>query len=244
MVDSMRRAQLFCLAAAILTMIAAIGATPGQASTVTVGSTQTSGVTPTSFGATGASTVTNLTLGTPGAIAASPVDGLVVRWRMTEASGGPFYLRVLRPSSPGQFLGAGTSAPAVPAGGGTQAFITSMPIRRGDLIGLNTSSNTDKVGAILNPASTLAAWITPLPDGVSAPPTAAAPGAEFIFSADVQSAPTVTIASPASGSISGGTNVTIAGTDFTGATSVQFGKRRPRSFPAAPTRRSPRSRPR
>lgn len=37
------------------------------------------------------------------------------------------------------------------------------------------------------------------------------------------SSPTVTTLSPASGPVSGGTNVTVTGTDFTGVTAVQFG---------------------
>ena len=224
MVDSMRR-RLPCRLAAVGTVaIAAFVPAVGQASTITIGSTQTAGVEGTTFGSPGSATVTNLSLVAPGMTATSPVDGVILRWRTTEASGGPFYLRVLRPGPPGQFLGAGTSAAAAPAGPGTQTYTTTLPIQRGDLIGLNTTNPTDKVGAFLRPGSILGAWTPALADGASLPPKASVAGAEFVFSADVQPAPAVTAISPSSGSISGGTNLTIAGTDLTGATSVQFGE--------------------
>ena len=43
-----------------------------------------------------AGTWTNTRLA-PGANLTSPADGTIVRWRIVEATGGPFYLRVLTP---------------------------------------------------------------------------------------------------------------------------------------------------
>ena len=184
----------------------------------------------TTAGSKGTLTLVNLTLAGPGTAPVSPVDGAVVRWRLTGASGGPFYLRVLRPVA-GAFAGAGTSGPATPAGMGTETFTTDLPIRRGDLIGFNTSNASDEVGAVVSSEGTYAGWEPALPDGAALPPTATAMGAQFSFSADVQPAPTVTTISPASGSITGGTSVTIAGTDLTGVTSVQFGETPASIFP-------------
>ena len=113
----------------------------------------------------------------------------------------------------------------------TETFTTDLPIRRGDLIGFNTSNASDEVGAVVSSEGTYAGWEPALPEGAALPPIATAMGAQFSFSADVQPAPTVTTISPASGSIAGGTSVTIAGTDLTGVTSVQFGETPASIFP-------------
>ena len=56
----------------------------------------------------------NTALPEKGANLVSPVSGTIVRWRMAEGVGGPFYLRVLRPNGSGAYAGAGTSGPATP----------------------------------------------------------------------------------------------------------------------------------
>ena len=53
--------------------------------------------------------------------------------------------------------------------------------------------------------------------------SATSPADQFTF---VTPAPTVTSVSPTSGTTHGGTVVTITGTDFTGATAVDFGAER------------------
>ena len=60
-----------------------------------------------------AGTWTNTRLA-PGANLTSPADGTIVRWRIVEATGGPFYLRVLTPVGGTTYTGAGTGPPADP----------------------------------------------------------------------------------------------------------------------------------
>jgi len=77
----------------------------------------------------------------PGANVISPIKGIIVRWRMMgNASGASFQLRVVHPTGGGQFIGAGTSSPAVPTGAGPSTFATNLPINAGDMIGLNLPS--------------------------------------------------------------------------------------------------------
>jgi IPT/TIG domain len=221
----MHRLRLSFLAVGIAAALGVLTPGAAQGAVVTIGTTQTTGLSQTGLGSPGSITVANLALGKPGDLAASPVNGVIVRWRITEASGGPFSLRVLRPLGAVQFFGATTSAPEIPLSTATQTFTTSLPIQKGDLIGLNTTNKTDQVGAIAMPGSVVAAWAPPLADGTSRPPDAIAPpGAEISLSADVYPVPAVTSVAPASGSIAGGTQVTIAGTDFSGATLVRFGE--------------------
>jgi hypothetical protein len=196
-------------------------ASAAQGATVTVGSLHTDVVESTTAGSTGTLTFANPVVGL-GGVATSPVDGTIVRWHVTGATGGPFTLRVLRPA-PGGYTAVGTSAGAVPSSLGTQTFPASLPIRAGDLIGLNTTNKTDQVGAALAPGSLVAAWQPALPEGTTLGPTVTASGAEVTFNAEVQPAPRITALSPASGSIAGGTTVTLGGSDFSGATAVSFG---------------------
>ncbi|HVQ58097.1 MAG TPA: IPT/TIG domain-containing protein [Solirubrobacterales bacterium] len=196
-------------------------ASAAQGATVTVGSLHTDVVESTTAGSTGTLTFANPVVGL-GGLATSPVDGTIVRWHITGATGGPFTLRVLRPV-PGGYMGVATSGGAVPSSLGTQTFATSLPIRAGDLIGLNTSNKTDQVGAAIAPGSLVAAWQPALPEGTTSGPTVTASNAEVTFNAEVQPAPKIVALSPSSGSIAGGTSVTLSGSDFTGATAVSFG---------------------
>jgi len=72
----------------------------------------------------------------------------VIRWRLTAAVGGPFKLRVLRPAGAGAYSGAGTSGPAVPTALTTQTFAAKLPIQVGDVVGLDNTNVTDKLGTI------------------------------------------------------------------------------------------------
>lgn len=211
-------------------MLALVAAAPAQGATITVGSVRTDVSASTNLGSSSSLTVANLLVGSGGS-AVSPVDGTIVRWHVTGAVGGPFYLRVLRPSG-GGMIGAGRSAGAVPVGLGTQTFPVSLPIQSGDLIGLDTTSKDDQVGAILSPGSRIAVWVPPLSEGVVGFPVATAPDAEITFNAEVQPLPKVTGLSPANGSIAGGATVTLTGTDLSGASAVSFGGRPAALFPA------------
>lgn len=218
--------KIFTIAAALAMLAtAAPGAT---ASIVTIGSPLTQTFEPVAFGEV--ATVANVSLPEPGAQATSPVAGAVIRWRVFDAEGGPFKLRVLRPAS-GGFLGAGSSAPVVPGSLGAHTFTTRLPVQVGDLIGIDNTNTTDKLGTHeALPGAGFVGWVPPLLDGATLPPGGSAPEIEVAFNADVQPLPTIASISPNSGSFKGKTTVTITGSDFTGATGVSFGTTSATSF--------------
>ena len=85
-----------------------------------------------------------------------------------------------------------------------------------------------KVGVITAaPLSAVAAWSPPLPEGATQPYAEAISGGEFPFNAEVQPTATITSLATSSGPVSGGTAVTISGTDLGGrplSFEVQGGK--------------------
>jgi hypothetical protein len=212
-------------AASAWMLIAAGGA---QASVISVGSVLPEKFTPTEF--TRVQTLFNTGLPQAGANLASPVNGAIVRWRIQGASGGPFYLRVLHPNGRGAYEAAGTSLPATPTSEGLQTFSTNLKVRAGDLIGIDPTNGTDKIGvAEISGASYASIFPTPF-DGSVVPPSEPFSGKEIELSAEIQPAPEVTTITPSFGSITGGTPVTITGSSFTGASSVQFGATPATSF--------------
>jgi IPT/TIG domain/PASTA domain len=197
-----------------------VAASSAQASTVTIGSPLTASFTLAPFCG---SPCTLGQVAIPGAVTASPSDGTIVRWRVKSAPGpGGFKLRVLRPEGFGTYTGAGTSAEGRPVSFGTQVFQTELPIHAGDLLGLDFTSSGEEIEYAPTPESELAIWASPLPDGSTLGPDGHVSD-EFAFNADVQPLPGISSLSPASGPTAGGTSVTIAGHDFTGATAVSFG---------------------
>ncbi|MBV9309440.1 MAG: IPT/TIG domain-containing protein, partial [Solirubrobacterales bacterium] len=215
-----RAAFLGLLVAAVSLLL---GAGNAAAATVTVGSPLTA-----SFGSTtvfgNVTTTANTALPEPGANVVSPVNGTIVRWRITAASGGPFYLRVLTPAggSPAEYTGAGTSAPETPSSMATQTFSTNMPIRAGQTIGLNNTNTSDQEGFASVTGAKTGIWSPPLGNGETRASTANATNEENGFNADVQPYPSVSSVSPTSGPASGGTSVTIIGHNFDGTTAVNF----------------------
>lgn len=168
-------------------------------------------------------TATNTALGEPGANVTSPVSGTIVRWRTKgKFAGGGFRIRVLRPIGGGGYVGAGAGAFATPLGISLQTFPADVPIQAGDLIGLDAESQnaTYSLGNASGSAYTL---FSPsfLEAGSSTP--VATNTQELGFDAEVVPTPTVILVGPASGPLSGGTTVTIAGRDLEGATAVKFG---------------------
>jgi hypothetical protein len=68
----------------------------------------------------------------------SPVDGTVTTWRITAgAKSGPTAFRVIRRLDGGTYEGAGTSPTVIPALETLNAYTVHIPIRRGDLIGID-----------------------------------------------------------------------------------------------------------
>jgi hypothetical protein len=207
-----------------LAAVMALGiTTAAQAAPITFGSTLTS---PFEAGVAsgGSGTFANFEFGEPGAKPTSPVTGAIINWRVADANG-PFRLRVLRPS--GAAYTAVASSPTELAvggpGSGIQTFAAAVPIQAGDLIGVDIN-NGNKIGIHTgDPADFAAVWIPPIADGATLPPFGSENEIEVAYNATVQPAPTLTAISPASGSIKGGTAVTVAGTDLANVSGVSFG---------------------
>jgi hypothetical protein len=192
-----------------------------QASVISVGSVLPEKFTATEF--TRVQTFFNTALPQAGANLASPVNGAIVSWRIQGASGGPFYLRVLHPNGKGAFEAAGTSLPAIPTNEGLQTFATNLKVQAGDLIGIDPTNSTNKIGiAETSGASFASIFPTPF-DGSVVPPSETFSGKEIELSALVQPAPEITAIAPNFGPVTGSTAVTITGKNLGGATAVQFG---------------------
>lgn len=227
--------RLGCMAA-----VASVGAlfiaSAAQASTVTVGSVLPPGSAPTEFKAV--ETFFNTALPEKGANLTSPVNGAIVRWRMQDPIGGPFYLRVLRPNGTGGYMAAGTSNPVTPSGSGLQTFTANMPVQAGDLIGVDPTSAADKIGVVEVAGSSFGFIFPPPFDGATVAASGSEAGKEIELSAEVQPVPAISSVSPDSGPVAGGTTVTITGTDLASASAVKFARRR---RPASKPNRKPKS---
>jgi hypothetical protein len=192
-----------------------------QAAIVTVGSPLSAAFTSTEAGISAATSV-NLQLPESGAHLTSPINGTIVGWHLLDASGGPFRLRVVHPLVPGTVMATATSAALIPSNLGLQTASTNLPIKAGDFIGLDTASSSDHIGVSSAVGSTVGIWAPPLQEGLERSISLEIPS-ELAFNAEVQPPPTLTGLGTTSGSTSGGTAVTISGTDFEGATAVRFG---------------------
>jgi hypothetical protein len=197
------------------------GAGAAQASTITVGSVLPPGFASKPFEEV--QTRLNTALPEKGANLVSPVSGAIVRWRMQGAKGGPFYLRVLHPNGTGAYTARGTSAAATPTGPGLQTFTANLPVKAGDLIGIDPTNPTDEIGVVEVPGASFASIFPPPLDGATVPARDPKTGLELELSAEVQPTPAITSIAPGSGSIAGGAEVKITGTDFTAANAVKFG---------------------
>lgn len=205
-----------CVASAL-----ALTAASAQAAVISIGSVLPKDFTATEF--TRVQTLFNTGLPQAGANLTSPVDGAVIRWRVQGASGGPFYLRVLHPNGKGAYEAAGTSLPATPPDEGLQTFSTNLKIKAGDLIGIDPSKVSDKIGiAETSGASYAAIFPTPF-DGSVVAPSETFGGKEVELSAEVLPVPEIAAISPASGSVTGGTVLTLTGKNFNNASAVKFG---------------------
>jgi hypothetical protein len=215
-------------AAAVMSAIALFAATAAQARTITVGSVLPPGATAKPF--EGVQTLFNTALPEKGANLASPVNGAIVRWQAQELKGGPFQLRVLRPNGTGAYTAVGTSGAVTPAGTGLQTFAANIPVKAGDLIGIDPTSATDEIGMVSDVPGASFGFIFPPPFEGATVPASGSKAGEIALRAEVQPAPAITGVSPSSGTIAGGTKVKITGTDFNGASEVRFGELPAASF--------------
>ncbi len=191
-----RLAALAWSAAALLFAAAALAPAAHAATTATIG--------PPTLVTSSTATLTNLCVGGeectylqfagsgPASEYVVPFDGTIVRWRVASGSaGGAVRLRILRPAGAGRYVAVGTSATQTLSGSATAAdtFTTSLPVRAGDLIGLDNASS-----ALLFRTGVLGEfpeyWTPFIVDGAaaSAPtaPGAFANGYQLQLNADVQ----------------------------------------------------------
>jgi hypothetical protein len=212
---------MFVLAAMCAVVLAGVG-TAGAA-TITIGSVLPAGSAPAPFGQV--QTAFNTTLPEKGAKLTSPVNGAIVRWRVLGAKGGPLTLRVLHPTGSGAFEASQSSNPATPTSTELQTFSTSVPIRAGDLIGVDPSNGSDEIGVATVPGANYAFIFPPPLNGATVAPSGGESGKEIELSAEVQPAPSIEKLENFSGSIAGGTKVKIKGENLSGASLVKFGNK-------------------
>ncbi|HEV7918072.1 MAG TPA: hypothetical protein VGO97_00720 [Solirubrobacterales bacterium] len=127
----------------------------------------------------------------PGRVAsggiASPVNGVIVRWRIKAGSsnGALINLRVVRASG-ASYSGAGTSTAGAVVSTGTSTFAARVPIRIGDFIGLNDASSgiyfngTPSVGVLRYTSNSF------LVDGAAAGSHSVSSAYELLLNADVE----------------------------------------------------------
>jgi hypothetical protein len=177
-------------------------ATPAGADTVTLGSTAG---TPAHNLCAGSSACTYIPFNnvyTPSLVV--PFDGTITSFSVNSGSANaPVQLRVLRPATGGRFTGAGTSATAVVAVPGLATFATNLPVRSGDILGLENSND-----ALLFDTGTLTTFtayyqLPALGDGASAAPNNISKDRRLLLSA------VLTFTKPAGGTtpVGGGGNV-------------------------------------
>jgi IPT/TIG domain len=170
----------------------------------------------------------------PGLLDEAPASGVITSWRVSGE--GPLRLRVLRlvGEEESELAGVGTSALATNTHGAPNA--TSLPIRAGDVIGVDDPAGTNSfVGlkTVAPSSAVLFEWEPTLPDGGGVRvPKNRYTEKELMLSADIVLAPVVSSVAPASGSTAGGNAVKITGLFFIegGATGVTFGSTPASSF--------------
>jgi hypothetical protein len=170
----------------------------------------------------------------PQAADEAPASGVITSWRVDGE--GALKLRVLRfaGEEESDLVGVGTSAPATNTRG--QANATSLPIRAGDVIGVDEPAGSgSEVGVeeVLTESAVMFEWDPVLADGggVEEPITHQF-SQQLLLNADIVLAPVVSSVSPAAGSPAGGNAVKISGLFFLegGATGVTFGSTPASSF--------------
>lgn len=173
---------------AVVAASAALCAPVAGAAMLTVGSPMNAG-TPFPETHTGTATLANIALGEPGANVTSPVTGSIVRWRVATTGTGQYSLRVLRPTGSGQYVAVGADGQTV-SSAGAQTFSTSLPIRAGDLLGVDIPTNgVDGIAGIQASGSNWALWSPSVGSTPATPTDQAHDGFEVYLNADVEYTP-------------------------------------------------------
>jgi hypothetical protein len=219
-----RRAFLLAASAAAWVLLAASSA---RASTVTVGQLfAPDGVCPAN------STLLQSSLSQGTSVVPSP--GLITSWSFQDGAATVTGLKLKVARAAGGFgnytivaeSAAGTQTPFA-----VNTYQAAIPVQAGDIIGIyeNGGGNCETTTATTPADFAYERNLTDAPPGSTLSYTPFQ-GVKFPVSASVQPTPGIIVISPTSGSVSGGTSVTVAGHDFTGASAVSFGGVPARSF--------------
>jgi len=124
---------------------------------------------------------------------ASPITGVITRWRVRSVSLGTVTLRVLRPNGDGTFTAVGSSLPQSltqrPARGedASYTFPTRISVQQGDYIALDRNRQAGGVYRQVGGDSFgLGVFVPPLPDSETGSPEAGQSGVELMLNADVE----------------------------------------------------------
>lgn len=166
-----------------------------------------------------------------------PGGARIISWSTNAAagSGQMMTLKVFRHVSGFTYKVIGHDGPRELTPGTINTFQTNIPVEGGDVIGnndVNASASLPNACVFSAPGDSNLA--TPeeshLADGTTAEFDSIEPELRLNIAAVVTVIPGIASISPASGSIAGGTPVTITGHDFTGASAVNFGSIPAQSF--------------
>lgn len=172
-------------------------------------------------------TLLNTAFKQPGGKVVAPKDGVILRWHVVEGlTAGEYHLRLANRAGVAtySFLTAsqGVQSSAAP---GIQAFeaATPIPIKAGQDVALEMSA-TASVGQLETESElgSFAEWAPSVADNVTQKAQTFGEGT-IGYNVEMQPMPTITALSAASGISTGGTPVTITGTDFEGTSAVTFG---------------------
>ena len=177
---------VLALAALLVTLPAAAAAAPARAA-VTIGSDLSAPVgDPFSCG----SGCTIATTSLPGLTVASPIDGVLVRWRArvsipSRPLSDTIELRTLRPAGGGSYTARGSDRGTPTANGAVSTFAARLRVSRGDLIGLDLGSG-EGIGAA--PSGSGIATFSPAlgASETRAPASLAASGSQLLYNADIE----------------------------------------------------------
>jgi hypothetical protein len=135
-----------------------------------------------------------------------PFDGTVTSFSVKSMNtGGTVSLRVLRPAGGGQYTGVGTSSAKTltVASPGVNTYTVSLPVKQGDVLGLDNDSSALMFDASSSTPITAYYQLPSLADGSTAAPNNTRTGLRLLLEATVQSSGTTTTTG------STGTNPTI-----------------------------------
>ena len=214
-------------------------ASPPSVTGVTPGSGTTAGGTLVTVSGTDLTGATSVTFGGLAATGLTPVSATTLKVTSPAHAPGPVDVRVTTSAGTSPVVAAGTfvydkPAPAVtaiaptagPMAGGTEVTVTGTDFTGATSVTFGGTEGTDLAVAsdtsltVVSPphAAGVVDVLVTTPEGISA--QVASDDFEFLAPGDP---PTVTAVAPTSGPTTGGTEVTVTGTDFAGATSVTFG---------------------